>query len=248
MNGVFVTAAEGARLPLPVSPQGEYDFRVSFTRTSGQHSIALLFVHGGKMCAFEVDAWGQHLGGFQNIANQDMRRNRTRRTGITLENGRQYMLTVEVRKNRIRGLLDDREIASVSSTGRDLSLSNVWRMPQTNRLAIAASNSDTTFHSVEVRSISGPPLVVSENAVRPTPRKTGPPLPVFSPNPETIPLPPPPGKSSSAPKSASPSLSTTRKRVLIVSIGDYGLPKCAITSSTGITSPRSRSMSSRLTS
>ena len=164
-NEVRVKAAAGARLTLPVAPQGEYDFRVSFTRVTGKHSIALLFVHGGKPCAFEVDAWGQQLSGFQNIGGQDIRQNATRQ-GVTLENGKRYTLTVEVRKDRIRGLLDDREIASHKTTGTDLSLSDLWKMPQPTQLGLGAWEADTTFHAIEVRSHSGTPLALTKPAAR----------------------------------------------------------------------------------
>lgn len=156
-----IRAASGGRIMLPVSPTGEYDFRVSFTRTSGQHSIGLLFVHGGKMCAFEADAWGQHLAGFQDIGGRDMRQNSTAKNGVTLENGRRYMMTVEVRKDRIRGLLDDKELASFTTDGSDLSLSDLWRMPRATHLGLAAWDADTTFHTVEVRSLTGRPLEIA---------------------------------------------------------------------------------------
>lgn len=164
-NEVRLKAASGARLTLPVAPQGEYDFRVSFTRVTGQHSIALLFVHGGKLCAFEVDAWGQHLAGFQNIEGQDIRQNATR-GGATLENGKRYTLTVEVRKDRIRGLLDDREIASYETTGADLSLSNLWKMPLPKQLGLGAWEVDTIFHTIEVHSLSGTPFALTKPAAR----------------------------------------------------------------------------------
>lgn len=163
-----VAAAAGARIVLPVAPSGEYDFRVSFTRETGQHSIGLLFVHGGRMAAFEVDAWGQHLAGIQNVGGQDIRQNPTRMEGVTLRNGQRYTLTLEVRKNHVRGVLDDQEICTLRTNGENLALSDLWRLPQATHLALAAWEADTVFHSVEVRSLSGTPFPIAA----PTARRT----------------------------------------------------------------------------
>lgn len=164
---VHVNSTAGARLPLRVQPTEEYDFRVTFTRHSGVHSIAVIVVHGGKQCAFEADAWGQHLGGFQNINGRDIRDNPTRRERVSLVNGRQYTMTVEVRRERIRGFLDDQEIANYQTTGSDLSLSDLWRMPPGSQLAIAAWKADTTFHSVDIRPVGSSSVKMSAS-VKPT--------------------------------------------------------------------------------
>jgi len=153
-----VTAANGARLALPVVPSSEYDFRVSFTRHTGSHSIALIFLHGGKQATFEIDAWSQHLAGIQNIDGKDLKDNPTRKKNQTLENGRRYTMTIEVRTNQVRCLLDDTELVIHQTDGSDLSMSAFWRMPQATHLGIGAWNSETTFHSVEVRSRSDKPL------------------------------------------------------------------------------------------
>jgi putative intracellular protease/amidase len=182
-----VSAAPGARLVLPVAPKGEYDFRVSFTRESGQHSIGLLFVHGGRMCAFEVDAWGQHLAGFQQVGGQDIRQNPTRREGITLRNGQRYTLRLEVRKDQVRGWLDDTEIATLSTRGEDLALSDLWKLPQSTHLAIAAWDSQTTFHAIEVRSVNGAPIAIGSPSATPAVAGTSPgsPMPPSRPAPAT---------------------------------------------------------------
>lgn len=174
-----VAAAPGARIVLPVAPKGEYDFRISFTRETGQHSIGLLFVHGGRMCAFEVDAWGQHLAGFQQVGGQDIRQNSTRREGVTLRNGRRYTLTLEVRKETVRGLLDNTEVAVLSSDGKDLDLSDLWKLPQSTNLALAAWDSQTVFHAVEVRSVSGAQLAMQSPSTTPPTAQdpSGPPNP-----------------------------------------------------------------------
>lgn len=160
-DSLSVTAAQGARLWFPASPKGEYDLRTSFTRKTGQHSVGLIVTHGGNRVVFEVDAWGRHLAGFQNINGKSIQENASRRENMRLDNGKKYSLTVEVRKNYLRGLLDGKEIARIQTDGRDLSIPDVWAMPDDAQLGLVAWECDTTFHSVEVRSLSGEGIAVA---------------------------------------------------------------------------------------
>jgi putative intracellular protease/amidase len=185
-GALTVNATTGGRLALPVSPQGEYDLRASFTRRTGQASIGFIVVHGGKQVAFELDAWGQHLAGFQNINGRSIQQNPTRRENVTLENNRRYTMTVEVRRDSIRGLLDGREIASYRTNGGDLAISNFWTMPDPRALALLAWESDTTFHSVDLRVVTGSsvPLARANPApapARPTASPTRPAAPAANP-------------------------------------------------------------------
>ena len=157
-TGLTVDAADGARLWLPFAPTDEYDVRIRFTRQTGVHSIALLFPHGAGQAAFEVDAWGEHLGGIQNIVGKSIRDNPTRRPNVTLKNGTEYTMTVEVRQEQITALLDDAVIANYKSDGRDLSVPNLWALPNKKALGIGAWNSRTTFHSIEARMLNGKPV------------------------------------------------------------------------------------------
>ncbi len=157
-KSLTVKASDGARLMLPVAPQGEYDFRVTFTRHTGRDSIAMIFVHGGKQATFEIDAWNQHLAGVQNVRGQDLRSNATRQENRSLKNGRRHTMTVEVRKDSVRCLLDKEELVRHQTDGSDLSMTNFWRLPRANCLGIGVWNSQVTFHSVEVRSVDQSPL------------------------------------------------------------------------------------------
>jgi putative intracellular protease/amidase len=154
-NGLTVSAATSGRLVLPVTPLGEYDLRASFTRRTGKASIGFVVVQGGRQVAFELDAWGQHLAGFQNINGRSIQQNPTRRENVALENNRRYTMTVEVRRDSIRGLLDGREIANYRTTGTDLALSDFWTMPDSRAMALLAWESETTFHTVDLRMVSG---------------------------------------------------------------------------------------------
>lgn len=181
-GALTVNAVTGGRLGLPIRPQGEYDLRATFTRRTGQHSIGLVVVQNGRQVVFEVDAWGRHLAGFQNLNGRSIEQNPTRREGFTLQNGRQYTMTVEVRRGSLRGLLDGREVAAYRTDGSDVSLPDLWAMPDPRQLGLVAWESETTFHNVEFRNVSGAVDRTVRNA-RPVPSRpqVGTPQPALRP-------------------------------------------------------------------
>lgn len=176
--------ASGARLMLPVAPRGQYDIRVRFTRTQGVHSIGVVIVQGGKQVVFEVDAWAMHLAGFQNLDGRSIRDNATRREDIALTNGQEYSLNVEVRKDRLRGLLDGKLIAEHRTDGSDLSVPDLWALPDKNRLAVVAWDSAATFHAIDIRSVGESVVSVARPASTSSPASTpNRSMPLVSPSP-----------------------------------------------------------------
>jgi putative intracellular protease/amidase len=150
-NGELLTrAAAGSRIVLPVRPDGEYDFRVSFTRRTGAHSIALVFVAGGGQATFEIDAWGQHLAGIQNVGGKSLRENPTRADNQALQNGRRYTAEVRVRRDRVEGYLDGELLSTYRGDGSDLSMLGSWQLPDRAALGIGAWDAEAVFHSIEV--------------------------------------------------------------------------------------------------
>ena len=148
---LHVAAAIGARLVLPYDAPDEYDLDVSFTRTSGEHSIALFFLAGSGQATFEVDAWGEHMAGIQNVGGLTMQAPSVPADRRALDNGRRYTARVQVRRGRVSAYLDRELVAEYEGDGSDLSVLDLWQLPRTNVLGIGAYESDTTFHSIRVR-------------------------------------------------------------------------------------------------
>ncbi len=168
-GSLAVNATQSARISLPFQPQSEYDFRVKFTRTSGVHSIALFFVTASGPASFEIDAWGEHLAGIQDINGRDIRSNATRSTGHTLENGKTYTALVEVRRDTVKTYLDGKLITTLKTADTRLSIPAVWRMPDAKSLGLGAYSAATTFHSAEVRTRAAGQPLASTPSTRPEP-------------------------------------------------------------------------------
>lgn len=154
-DGLMTSAAAGSRIALPVEPTGEYDFKVTFTRQTGQHSIVLMFVSGTGQAAFDLDAWGQHLAGFQKVGGKDARQNSTRTENVTLVNGQKYTAELRVRRDRVEAFLDGKLLMTYRGDGSDLSILETWRIPSKKTLGVGAWDAETLFHSIEVRSVNG---------------------------------------------------------------------------------------------
>lgn len=174
-DGLLTGAANGSRVSLPAQPEGEYDFKVSFTRQTGQHSVALFFVAGKRQSSFELDAWNAHLGGFQNVGGKTLRDNSTRVDNVTLVNGRKYTAEIRVRHDRVEGYLDGKLLATYRGDGSNLSMLDIWKLPTTRTLGVGAWQSETVFHSIEVRMVNGTINLAAAGAtVRPTPTRPAP--------------------------------------------------------------------------
>lgn len=223
------SAAASSRIALPYRPSGEYDFRVRFTRTSGVHSVALVFVAGDGQATFEIDAWGEHLAGIQQIGGRDLRANGTRVANQTLTNGREYTARVEVRRDQVRAYLDDKLLVTHRTDGSDLSMLDLWRLPDAKSLGVGAYEADTMFHAIEVRQVSAAPAVASAT---PTPRSSPPtsssPKPSNPPMPTTRPTPQPTPRATTspspvpAPKSpSSPGRAKTPAVLLVIANRDF---------------------------
>lgn len=154
-EGLVTASATGSRITLPIEPQGEYDFTVSFTRRTGQHSVALFFTAGSGQASFEIDAWNQHLAGIQNIGGRSLRENSTRVDNQTLVNGRRYTAEVRVRRDRVEARLNGQLLTTYRGDGSNLQMLGTWRLPSRTTLGVGAWQAETVFHSIEVRSISG---------------------------------------------------------------------------------------------
>ncbi|MBI1314871.1 cyclic nucleotide-binding protein [bacterium] len=223
-NGELATnAAAGSRIALPIRPDGEYDFRVSFTRRTGVHSIALIFVAGSGQATFEIDAWGQHLAGIQNVDSRSLRENSTRSGNHTLQNGRRYTAEVRVRKDRVEGYLDGRLISTYRGDGSDLSMLGSWQIPDRTALGIGAWDAEAIFHAIEVTrpgSDTPLPLAVASAASRPVPattqQPTTPPRSTTSPRRTTATTPRPRTTPGSSPAQNNGGNTGNGRRVLIV--------------------------------
>ena len=151
-NGnLMVDAADRARLMLPGDLPSDYDFEVEFTRNTGRNSVALHFVAGLGQASFDIDAWNEHLAGIQSIGGATLQQNPSRAARRQLVNGQRYVALIRVRQRRVETLLNGNLIDTYDGDGSDLSMIDLWQLPDSRRIGIGSYDNSTTFHRIRIR-------------------------------------------------------------------------------------------------
>ena len=167
-EGALVSDAAGdwhpdrgaARLALPYRPPEEYDFRIAFTKRSGQHCVAQIFVARGQTFGWVMGGWSNTVFAFENLRGLHGNEpgNTTRASPApSLINGQRHEAVLQVRRTGATALFDGKVISHTPTDYREMTSSQVYHL--TNRsgtLGIASWQSPTVFHVVEVLEISGP--------------------------------------------------------------------------------------------
>lgn len=173
-EGLRVSSAQGARLELEAPPaNSEYDVRVEFTRRSGSDSIAIIFPTGyNSQATLEVDAWGEHLAGFQIVDGEPLNRASRQVARVQLENGKRYTLELQVRRDSYTAVFEGEVIDRIDRSASRLSPVDLWATPHRDRIAIGAWNAATEFHSVQLTPLSSTSVA---STPMPTPMPDSPP-------------------------------------------------------------------------
>jgi hypothetical protein len=147
-----VAAGKYSVLELPYSMPDEYDLRVSFTRTDDDGPVEVLLAAHKRAFGFALDVKGEAR--FERVANKIAKDNPTA-VPIVLNNGRKYTLTIQIRRDAIRALLDDKLLTQWKTDYKDLARYALWKMPDEKLCGLGANGAKVTFHSVELIEVTG---------------------------------------------------------------------------------------------
>ena len=168
LNGALVSDAMGdwqvgrgaARLALPYRPPAEYDFRIVFTKRSGQQCVSQIFVARGQAFAWVMGGWSNTVFAFENFRGMHGNEpgNITRaEPAPSLINGQRHEAVLQVRRNGATALLDGKIISRTPVDYSAMTSPSVYQLTdRPGTLGIASWQSPTTFHVVEVVETSGP--------------------------------------------------------------------------------------------
>jgi serine/threonine protein kinase len=145
---------------LHYSPPGEYDFEIEFTRHSG--SLVHVLSAGGHTFIHELKpARDQESSARSGLNGLDGTRLETAIDGYALvtappADGTRHVVTVQVRHDQVRSLLDGVEIVRWQGDLSRLALPDNVRLGGGEaHLGLACRGGDITFHRATVREVSG---------------------------------------------------------------------------------------------
>ena len=143
---------------LPVKVEGEYDLRVTFTRQEGDDIFIQLPV-GSHDCTLCLGCWRGDVHGLATIDGRDANNNPTTRQPGKLNNGEQYSVLVKVRlpsqAASVEVLLGDEQIIQWQGNENVLASPQRTAISQKQQFALLVNDTKATFHSVQLRMISG---------------------------------------------------------------------------------------------
>jgi predicted Ser/Thr protein kinase len=142
-----------ARVEIPYVPPEEYDLRVVFRRRAGTDAVALILATRGGA----EFAWSLGAGGNTSVAL------RPPPTGEgppavgppVLENDRPYTAVLQVRRQRVRALLEGRLVDERQGSFEDLASDPGWKLPGGAVLGLGSHESPALFQRVDLLEITG---------------------------------------------------------------------------------------------
>src|SRR5262249_12669609 len=129
------------RIEIPYQPPEEYDFIVTFSQPGLRNGISLIMPNprGGSFFWY-LGGNGAQYGFYANPSKGG-------RTKGLIEANKAYTTTVQVRRDGVRGLLNDRELVQYKTDFRDLTCDDWRRIRNSNLLAVGCDD-PTVFHHV----------------------------------------------------------------------------------------------------
>jgi RNA polymerase sigma factor (sigma-70 family) len=149
-------AGHGARLRIPIVPKGNYELRVRWEPKSDDAGAFFILPHGDRMASFDIlSAYGSAGLGDLNGVRSDV--NETNKK-VKVEGGKVYTVTVQVKYDdtqfHMLARIDGEVI--VDWEGKRVEVSHeFFAPPRPASVGLAIANQSSTFHSVELRMLSG---------------------------------------------------------------------------------------------
>ncbi|RPH35319.1 MAG: hypothetical protein EHM91_17390, partial [Planctomycetota bacterium] len=154
-NGRIISEFGGnSALRILYEPPPEYDFRVVFTRAGSQCSTAQFLVREGRRFFFEMGGYENTTSGFSLVNGKGTKENPTRGTFVP-KDGVKYVCVIEVRRNRVTALVDDKKISEWVPTMGEITTDDNWCVDVPNLIGLGNCEALTTFEAVQVREVTG---------------------------------------------------------------------------------------------
>ncbi|HVR84819.1 MAG TPA: hypothetical protein VMU54_10950 [Planctomycetota bacterium] len=145
------------RIEIPYKPPAEYDLLLSFSRVDGSSDINVLLSHSGK--AFACIMGGGNISFGLGMCRGLWTDKPDNPTVVSVSDafgpGRTYTALIEVRRDRVRLLVDEKQIFNWKTDYSDLSMSSAWKLRDDSLLGLGSYESSVAFHKFQMIEVSG---------------------------------------------------------------------------------------------
>jgi len=148
---LLVEPSNNARLRLPYEVPEEYDFRMTFTRQSGNCATAQFFVHQGRAGIWDLNKSGV---GFSDVAGVGSGWNATRSI-FEIQDDVRYVSMVQVRRDRVRGWVNGQRYSEWLPSMGFLSQPGDWGVDVPGLIGVGNCSTKTTIESILILDVTG---------------------------------------------------------------------------------------------
>lgn len=148
-------ATPAARISLPYKPPEEYDFLAEFSVSKDPSCIAQLVSTAQVPFTWSMNAGSPRRCRLEDIDGHSVIGNTTLRPIYSFKPGQKYTSVVQVRKDRVRCLIDGQLIAEYKTDYSNMSRNGKWAMPDQLRLGLGTWDGPTTFHRLAICEVTG---------------------------------------------------------------------------------------------
>ena len=135
-------------IEFPYTPPDEYDYRVVFTKLEGTGSISIILFRAGIKFNLEMGN-----GGWYGFAWWEKNTSSVNKTA--LQNGRRYTAVVQVRRDRLRLLIDDAVFIDYRTDWSEIKGLQQQSILRRNVVGLRTYECPVTFHRAELIEVSG---------------------------------------------------------------------------------------------
>jgi hypothetical protein len=147
---------KNARIEIPYQPPDEYDFRVVFTRLSGNECVAQMISHAGHMTCWENGASRNTKFTFSadpGLLAKTLPPSTT--VAQCVQNNHKHTCLIKVRKSGIEAYFDGRSVGKWQTDYTDVGAFKDWKLRDNTVLGLGSYESPTVFHLAEIIEVTG---------------------------------------------------------------------------------------------
>jgi len=174
-GGVCSDETMHARIEIPYRSPEEYDFRITFSRLSGNEAVSQFLSHSKASFLWMMGGGGNTIFGFEVVGGKEANNNPTTvKSPRCLENGQRYISVVQVRKTGIKAFLNGQLVSSWKPEFGALDVHNFWKLRDGSLLGLGSWKSSTQFYKAEVLEVTGKGEVLRQAGAITAPETTPP--------------------------------------------------------------------------